>query len=620
VEAVIGADQVEAGLELDTKDALATPYILCGRHPQRDVEDSGVPEDKGEADQVPCLGLKANSSPETWGLSDGDDEEYCEEEGNSVPREQGREFKDGQPAHLSPVLLIRSLQNSDRNTGEEAAEEEGVGHHEGVTEFSYPSPHWEGCPAVEEAEDGETVKKEVPGASPSPISPGFKPSSWVSCPGEKEDQTTEEKGTENKGAREASISPASSGSNPKIWECCLGEASKEKGDTAGEGGDPEPGALVPAQRSLCRAFDCEPSKKNTEKEEEVSALGVAEKEGGAESPSIPLTCASVRAWVFQTGEDTEDEDSDSGSAEKEGEADSSSSTPTTSAFLKAWVYRPGEDTEDEDDEDSDLGSAEEEGETEAPSSVSSTNAFLKAWVYRPGEDTEDEDDEDSDLGSAEEEGETEAPSSIPPTSAFLKAWVYRPGEDKEDEDDEDSDLGSDEEEGETEAPSSTPPTSAFLKAWVYQPGEDTEEEDECEKHEDRLDDSEAGEGGEAADSDSYPSLLDQSIPLRGWICRLGKEAEEEAAIKKRKEAEPCPLQVAIYLPGEKPPPPWAAPKLPLRLQRRLKLSEAPAQVSDPETPLKARKVGAEGWDFFLFLGAENRTQGLVQGPQGRWRL
>jgi hypothetical protein len=57
-----------------------------------------------------------------------------------------------------------------------------------VTGFSYPSSHWKCSPEVEEKE-GEAVKKEASGASTSPISPGSKPSTWVHCPGQKENRT-----------------------------------------------------------------------------------------------------------------------------------------------------------------------------------------------------------------------------------------------------------------------------------------------------------------------------------------------------------------------------------------------------------------------------------------------
>ncbi|EGW03978.1 Protein phosphatase 1 regulatory subunit 15A [Cricetulus griseus] len=207
--------------------------------------------------------------------------------------------------------------------------------------------------------------------------------------------------------------------------------------------------------------------------------------------------------------------------------------------------------------------AEEEEEAKVSSlSVSSGNAFLKAWVYRPGEDTED--DDDSDWGSAEEEGKAlSSPTS--PEHDFLKAWVYRPGEDTED--DQDSDWGSAEKDGLAQT-FATPHTSAFLKTWVCCPGEDTEDDD-CEVV--------VPEDSEAADPDKSPSHEAQG-------CLPGEQTEGLV------EAEHSLFQVAFYLPGEKPAPPWTAPKLPLRLQRRLTLLRTPTQDQDPETPLRARKV------------------------------
>ncbi|CAH7457665.1 protein phosphatase 1 regulatory subunit 15A [Phodopus roborovskii] len=257
----------------------------------------------------------------------------------------------------------------------------------------------------------------------------------------------------------------------------------------------------------------------------------------------------------------QDELCQSAEAEEEEGAKAPSSCVSSggNAFLKAWVYRPGEDAEDDDD--SDWGSAEEEEGAEAPSSCVSSggNAFLKAWVYRPGEDAED--DDDSDWGSAEEEEGAEAPSSCVSSggNAFLKAWVYRPGEDAEDDD---SDWGS----AQTGV---TPHTSAFLKAWVCRPGEDTDDDTEDDNPENVV-----PEDSEAADPKS------RGHQARG--CLPGETSEGVV--------EPTLFQVAFYLPGEKPAPPWAAPKLPLRLQRRLSAFRAPIRGQDPDTPLRTTKV------------------------------
>ncbi|XP_019513664.1 PREDICTED: protein phosphatase 1 regulatory subunit 15A [Hipposideros armiger] len=497
-ETITSADQGEA------KASLAVHYAPWGRHPQ--VETI---EEDGEASWGAHPDLKAsNSLLEAWGLSDDDDdddddddEDYSREKATSVPREQGSEYIDGQPAFLSPSLLRRTLQGP---PGEEEFEEGGVAEVKVTTFFSVPPSHW-GCrPGVEEGkeeeEDGEAINKEAPRTSTSPLSPGPKPRDWAYYAREEEARAKEEeRRTENKEARTPFISLFPAGSHPSTWKCCSGEESEELEDGKAEKGEASPGPhSVLTQRPL----------------------------------------------------------------------------------LRTWQYQPSKITEEEEEEDEDNVS----GEAKGFSSDSHTSTFLRAWVYQPGEDTEEE-DEDSASEAAEEEEETEGPSSMPPTSTFLRAWVYRPGEDTEEED-EDSASEAAEEEEETEGPSSVPPTSAFLRAWVYQPGEDTEEEEE-EENEDEKDDS------EAADSGPSSSLQAQSALLRGWTYPSGERTEGGEAADEREEAEHHPFRVTIYLPGEKPPPPWTPPRLPLRLQRRLKSlksAETPTQHLDPETPQKTRMV------------------------------
>ncbi|XP_054566545.1 protein phosphatase 1 regulatory subunit 15A [Eptesicus fuscus] len=602
-EAVTGADQGEACLEEATKAALATHYAPWGGHPQWGPGDSGRAVEDGGLSWGACPDLKANSSLlEAWELSGDDDEEYGGEEATSIPKEQGSDYIGGQPAPRF-LSLLRTLQDP---PVEEETEEGGVAEDKVITFFSSPPSHWELCPGMEEEEEeGEAVNK-VPRTSTSPSSTGSKPSAWVCAAGEEEAGAKEAERTEKKETGKISITSSSAGSRPSAWECDSGEESEEKDGKAEKEADPEPHSSVLSHRPLLRTWHQQPKEEeeedsasgeaeglptipttsaftkawvcwpeeDTEEEDEDSDSGAAEEAGEAGSPSsIPPTSTFLRAWVYQPGEDTEEEDSDEGEAEEEGEAESPSSIPLTSTFLRAWVYQPGEDTEEED-EDSDSGAAEEEGEAEGPSSIPPASAFLRAWVYQPGEDTEEE-EEDSDSGAAEEEGGAESPSSVPLTNT-LRSWVYQPGEDTEEED-EDSDSGTAEEEGEAEGPSSIPPASAFLRAWVYRPGEDTEEE--YEENEDEKDDSETAGSGPSS------SLQTQSALLRDWTYPPGKETE---GVEAAEEAEP--FRVAIYLPGEKPPPPWPLPRLPLRLRRRLKSAGTPTQHPDPETPQKARKV------------------------------
>ncbi|KAI4571267.1 protein phosphatase 1 regulatory subunit 15A [Ovis aries] len=554
VEAVIEADQGGAGLEDEAKASLATYHAPWGRHPQEETEDSGAAEEDGEASPGACLDLEGKHSlPEVWGLSDDDDEKYSEEEATGVPREQ-EEFMDGQPAPLPLSLLIRSLPDL---PGEKESKEEAVTGGNEVTRFSFPLSHWECCPGEEEEEeeeDGEALRVcgPVNGA-------------------------TEER-TETEAATKTSMYPSSVGSHLRAWECCLGEEpeEEEKDKQAGKGdADPGPHSTSLAQRPSLRTWQ-HPSSAITEEEEKEDCDS---EEMGASS-SVPPTSAFLSAWVYRPEEDTEEaEDCDSEATEDEGEAEVSSAIPPTSAFLSAWVYQPGEDTEEEEDCNSEA--TEDEGEAEVSSAISLKSSFLSAWVYQPGEDTEEEgeEEEDCDSEATEDEGEAEVSSAISLKSSFLSAWVYRPGGDTEEEEECDSEATED--EGEAGVSSAIPPTSAFLSTWVYRPGEDTEEEDEYEDEDD--------ESG-AADLGPGPSLQTQSALLRDQIYQPEEKTDGGETPEKWGEAEPCPFRVAIYLPGEKPPPPWAPPRLPLRLQRRLKSAQTPTRHLDLEPLPKTRKV------------------------------
>ncbi|XP_045433150.1 protein phosphatase 1 regulatory subunit 15A isoform X12 [Pipistrellus kuhlii] len=279
--------------------------------------------------------------------------------------------------------------------------------------------------------------------------------------------------------------------------------------------------------------------------------GMEQEEGGEAVNKVSRTSTSPsppdskpRAWACAAGEEAGAEEE--GRTEKKETRKTSISSSSADPRLSAWECPSGEESEEGE-------KAEEEADPEPHSSVLSPRPLLGLCHHQPEEDNAS--------------GETEGLSANPTTRAFTKAWVCWPGEDTEEEE-EDSDSEAAEEEGEAEGPSSIPLTSTFLRAWVYQPGEDTEEEDDSE----------------TAGSGPSPSLQAQSALLRDWTYPPGTETE---GVEAAEEAEP--FRVAIYLPGEKPPPPWPLPRLPLRLRRRLRAAGTPTQHPDPGTP-QARKV------------------------------
>ncbi|XP_015423465.1 PREDICTED: protein phosphatase 1 regulatory subunit 15A [Myotis davidii] len=309
------------------------------------------------------------------------------------------------------------------------------------------------------------------------------------------------------------------------------------------GGQPAPMAL-----SLLRTLQGPPAEEETE-------------EGGA---------AEDKVMTFFPFPPSHGEHCPGREEEEDGEAVNKVPTTSTSPSSpgskpSAWVCAAGEEEAGANEEE--RAESEDTGKTSiTPSSAGSRPS---AWECNSGEESEGKD------GKAEKEADPEPHSSVLSHRPLLRTWQHQPKKITEEDEEEEEDNAS----GEAEGTSAIPTTSTFLRAWVYRPEEDTEEE--YEENEDEKDDS------ETAGSDPSSSLQGQSALLRDWTYPPGEETE---GVEAAEWGEAEPFRVAIYLPGEKPPPPWPLPRLPLHLQRRLKSAGTPTQHPDPETPQKARKV------------------------------
>lgn len=282
-----------------------------------------------------------------------------------------------------------------------------------------------------------------------------------------------------------------------------------------------------------------------------------------------------KAWVGRLGEDRDREENEGkkesrATEEKGGGGLGPFSIPPT-PFLRPWVSSPEASTEGFGNK-----GAVKEDKAEDPFSIPPT-PFLKPWVFWPGEDKEEEEEENGDLGATQ--GAPLVPATHPSASHNVCTFFRGEDTDSEEEDweeeEEDSDVGDSEGPSSPSVPLNTR-VACLRKDW----GEEDEEDVEFEK-----------DSSDLAVAEGHASL--PSGFVRNWMYQPGEEEEEEEEFLEAADSrpeEPCNFQVAFYLPGETPPPPWAPPQPPLRLWLRLQFKPPAPPPPEPAIPQKDRKV------------------------------